>query len=98
MGKRARVTSIDALRRFQPALTKFVEETRAALIAANSDAGRTLTWLKREQLGHWKREVRRRRDDVTRAKSEVMRKEMGPAGEGVSALEISQSNHEVLAE
>lgn len=87
MGGGAKVTSIAALREFRPALIKFVEEARAALIAAEADASRTIDWLRREQAPFWKKEIRRRQDDVTRCKTDLINKQRTASGDPRSAVE-----------
>jgi len=87
MSQGARVTSIAALREFRPALIKFVEEARAALLAAESDAIRTIEWLRRDMAPFWKREIRRRQDDVVRAKTDLINKQRSATGDPRSAVE-----------
>lgn len=76
-GQNIRVTSIDVMQEFRPALIRFVEEATAAVSSADADAGRTLEWVQREQLPYWKKELRRREEELTRAKSELIRKQAG---------------------
>lgn len=83
----AKVTSIAALREFRPALIKFVEESRAALIAAEADASRTIDWLRREQAPFWKKEIRRRQDEITRCKTDLFNKQRSASGDPRSAVE-----------
>lgn len=83
----ARVTSIAALREFRPALIKFVEEARAALIAAEADASRTIDWLRRDQAPFWKKEIRRRQDVIVRAKTNLFNKQRSASGDPRSAVE-----------
>ncbi|MEM7754253.1 MAG: hypothetical protein AAF297_01305 [Planctomycetota bacterium] len=71
MADKARVTSIEALEVFRPSLIKFTEETSTALLGAEADAGRTAQWLRGEMIPYWKKEVRIRQEDVTRAKSKL---------------------------
>lgn len=87
MGGGARVTSIAALREFRPALIKFVEEARAALIAAEADASRTIDWLRRDQAPFWKKEIRRRQDVIVQAKTNLFNKQRTASGDPRSAVE-----------
>ncbi|MCL4220305.1 MAG: hypothetical protein KJZ65_02935 [Phycisphaerales bacterium] len=83
----ARITSIAALREFRPALIKFVEEARAALIAAEADASRTIDWLSRDQAPFWKKEIRRRQDAIVQAKTNLFNKQRTASGDPRSAVE-----------
>ncbi|KAA0215172.1 MAG: hypothetical protein DYG94_09715 [Leptolyngbya sp. PLA3] len=83
----ARVTSIAALREFRPAIIKFVEEARAALIAAEADASRTIDWLRRDQAPFWKKEIRRRQDVIVQAKTDLFNKQRTASGDPRSAVE-----------
>lgn len=87
MGQGAKVTSIAALREFRPALIKFVEEARASLIAAESECNRTLEWLRRDRTVYWKKEKRRREDEIVRCKTELMNKQRSATGDPRSAVE-----------
>ena len=84
MADSARVISIDVVRDVRAAVLAFAEEARAALVAAESDARRTQTWLELDRLPHWKAEIIRRRELLGRAKSELFRAqamaEMGRRG------------------
>ncbi len=82
MADRARVSSVEALAAFRPALVKFQEETAAALTSAESDAGRTALKLRNQLEPYWKKECRVRREELTRAKGKV------------SAKQASKSNDE----
>jgi hypothetical protein len=87
MKKGAKVTSIAALREFRPALIKFIEEARASLTAAESEALRTLEWLRNDRQSHWKREIRLRTDDIVRCKTELFNKQRSATGDPRSAVE-----------
>ncbi len=76
MSKRAKVTSIETLRLFRAALVEFADDARGALSGAMSDIQRTLGWLQGEQKSYWIREVRKRQELLTRAKSELHRKQV----------------------
>ena len=78
MNQRARVTSIDALRRFKAAFVDFGDEVQAALQSINADINRTLHWVQYEQLGYWKAQFRQREKDLAQARLDLQRKEMGP--------------------
>ncbi len=87
MAQGAKVTSIAVLREFRPALIKFVEEARASLVAAESECNRTLEWLRRDRTVYWKKEKRRREDEIVRCKTELMNKQRSATGDPRSAVE-----------
>jgi hypothetical protein len=71
--ERADVRSLDVIDRFRATLAEFVDAGRNALIEAESDLDRTIMWLDRDRVAHWTRQIRRREELVTRAKSELYR-------------------------
>ncbi len=73
--ERADIRSIEDIDRFRVSLVSFVEGGRAALMEAESDLDRTLVWLERDRMPHWKRQIRLRQEQVARARSEVHRKQ-----------------------
>ncbi|MFG0245296.1 MAG: hypothetical protein ACF8MF_04500 [Phycisphaerales bacterium JB052] len=72
MGTGARVTDIEALRAFRPALIKFSEDAQRAITSPGSDAGRVMTWLQQDRLPFWKREIRVRSEAAVVAKSKLV--------------------------
>lgn len=72
---RADVRSIDVIDRFRATLAEFVDTGRNALVEAESDLDRTIMWLDRDRQPHWIRQIRRREELVTRARSELYRKQ-----------------------
>jgi hypothetical protein len=73
--ERADVRSIDVIDRFRVNVAEFVDAGRNALVEAESDLDRTIMWLDRDRIPHWTRQIRRREELVTRAKSELYRKQ-----------------------
>ncbi|MAD19341.1 MAG: hypothetical protein CMJ52_03860 [Planctomycetaceae bacterium] len=71
----ADVRSIDAIDRFRVALVEFVDAGRISVTEADSDLDRTLLWLERDRVPHWTRQIRKRQELVTRAKSDLYRKQ-----------------------
>ena len=80
--ERADIRSIEDIDRFRVSLVSFVEGGRAALLEAESDLDRTLIWLERDRMPHWKRQIRLRQEQVVRARSEVHRKQHQTAVSG----------------
>jgi len=75
MSRGARVRSIGALTELRAALAVFVEELETALASAESEAGRTVDWLRGTQLSYWSSEIVRRQELVTRSRSALFRAE-----------------------
>ena len=73
--ERADVRSIEVIDRFRATLAEFVDSGRNALVEAESDLDRTIMWLERDRQPHWTRQIRKREELVTRAKSELYRKQ-----------------------
>ena len=80
--EQADVRSIEGIDRFRATLVGFVDAGRAALLEAESDLDRMIIWLDSERMTHWKAQVRRRQELVTRAKSEVYRKQTQSSAKG----------------
>jgi len=76
MPKRARVNSIDELRRFRVGLCGFIDDCRTALMLIRADISRTQSWVEREQLLHWEGMVKRRTKDLAQARNDLNRKEL----------------------
>lgn len=87
MGERARVTSVEALGAFRPALVKFTEEASAALMTAEAGAQRAVQWLRSDRVPHWTREVRRRQELVVRARGSLESKRPLHPDESASLVE-----------
>lgn len=88
MAERARVHAIDAPARFRPALVKFIDECRTALISAEADAGRTISWIRSNRYPYWKKQIRVRLDALNRAKTElIMKQAMREPDEARSTIE-----------
>lgn len=91
MSQSARVESVEALDAFKTALARFGVTAQAALDTAASEIQRTLNWL-HDQLKHWQAEVRRRQEEVGRAKADLVQKRWSPdkrAGKGATEQEIA---------
>lgn len=84
---RAHITSIEALERFRATLADFAGDARNALCAVDGDIRRMEGWLQ-EQGKHWQREIRKRQEDVNRAKIELAaRKYQNRDGHGRGSTE-----------
>ena len=79
MADSAKVRSIEALRDFKVALKDFEETAKLALGEAQHEVQRALGWLQNDRVMHWKRELRRRQNRWSDAKSELMRAQIASA-------------------
>ncbi|MBC01682.1 MAG: hypothetical protein CMJ34_00050 [Phycisphaerae bacterium] len=80
--ERADVRSIEVIDAFRATLAGFVDAGRAALLEAESDLEKTILWLDRDRIGHWNRQIRKRQELLTRARSELYRKQMQTSAKG----------------
>ena len=76
MSNPARVESIEALKMFRRALIKFVEAAMVALGDAESEMQRRLNWLENEQDSHWQGQIRKRQEEVSKARDAVRQKKL----------------------
>lgn len=87
MADRANVHAVEALAGFRPAVVEFIDACRAALTGAEADALRTVSYINENRAPHWKREVRRRQDELNRAKSELIRAQARKQGDERSTFD-----------
>lgn len=78
----AKVESIEALKQFRAALCTFLEKSRASLGEADTELGRIMDWLRQDRTSHWKAEIRRRTELVTRAKLALQSKQLSKTAGG----------------
>lgn len=86
MSDRANVQSIDALKEAKAALAAFAQDVGAVLANVDGDVARMGQWITLERPSHWKREVRKREDDVNRARQEISRKHLVSAPEPANTV------------
>jgi hypothetical protein len=87
MGDSARITSVQPLRDMKAALGEFIDAVNVAFANVDAEIGRLSQWLQQERPGYYKHAVRRATDAVTKAKSELSRKQYMRAPEPVSVVE-----------
>lgn len=89
MSGQARVESVDALKKFRAALCKFAEAASVTLDEAQTQILRTSHWVHQDQHNHWKRQIQKRTELYTRAKSALNRKKLmkTPLGGRYSCVE-----------
>jgi exonuclease VII small subunit len=68
------VRSVQVLHDLRAALAAFAEDARNALSATEMEITRMVDWLTHDRRLHWEAEIRRRRQDVSRHRTELARK------------------------
>ena len=71
-----RVQSIEVLTGFRVALCGFADKAASALNDADAAIQRTLNWLQTEQHSYWEGQIRRRTEEVARARQAVLIKKL----------------------
>ena len=87
MRRAADVRSIDALKDAKAALVEFRESAIVALSESTSEVQRVSSWLQNEKRTYWEHEIRRRREKVAQAKSELYRAKLAAMDDHASCLE-----------
>ncbi len=87
MRRAADVKSIDALRDAKAAVVEFRETAGVALSEATSEVQRVASWLQNEKRTYWEHEIRRRREKVAQAKSELYRAKLAAMDPTASCLD-----------
>ena len=72
----ARVLDLKAIEKFKGSMVEFGDTVKIALIEADSEIERAIVWLERDRIQHWRRQIQKRQELVTRAKSALYRKQM----------------------
>jgi hypothetical protein len=76
MSSQATVHSIDALKELRTALALYGDDTLGALGAVEAEVRRTMRWLQDERPYYWQEQIKRRREQVAMAKSELYRRQL----------------------
>ena len=76
MPDQVNIDDLEVFRRFRLALLKFAQTATQALITADSQIARTLTWLENEQTSFWQGQLRKRTEAVARARDAVRQKKL----------------------
>ncbi len=76
MSSQATVHSVDALKELRTALALYGEDTLGALGAVEAEVRRTMRWLQDERPYYWQEQIKRRREQVGLAKSELFRRQL----------------------
>ncbi len=72
----ARVLDLKSIEKFKGSMAEFGETVKVALVEADSEIERAIVWLERDRIQHWRRQIQKRQELVTRAKSALYRKQM----------------------
>lgn len=72
----ARVESIEAIERFRLVLLKFAEKANNAAGEADQDLARTLAWLEGEAATYWASQLRKAKEQLTRAQDRLKQKQL----------------------
>jgi hypothetical protein len=76
MSSQAEVRSIEALKDFRTALALYGEDTLAALGAVELELRRSVYWLEQDRPLYWQEQIKRRREMVAAARSELFRRQL----------------------
>jgi hypothetical protein len=76
MSESAQVTSLEALQAFKAALARFGVEAQKALYAADAEVRHAVEGVQR-QLDYWKRQIRERQEELTKAKTALIQRRWG---------------------
>ncbi len=86
MSSQADVRSIQALQDFRAILALYAEEAQGALGAVKMEAKRTVFWLQHDRKSYWTEQLKRRREQVSSARAEVMRRKLAKTPEHTPAF------------
>lgn len=75
MAETARVTSIDALRELYEGIVTFREEAKNALVSVEMECRRATDFLNGQRL-YWAEELKRRKEKLSQAQSDLHRKKL----------------------
>jgi hypothetical protein len=70
-----RVLSVDVLERLAAAMVRCQEDLAAALLEADSEVERSIVWVERDRVPHWRKRMQRLDHEVLEARSALFRKE-----------------------
>jgi len=89
MSSQVKVEDFEVFRVFRVALLKFAQAVDQSLSGAESQIGRTHSWLENEQASFWQGQLRKRTEAVTKARDAVRQKKLykDASGHSPSAVE-----------
>lgn len=86
MSGRAKVISVQAIRDVRAALCAFEEDARGALTSIEMEVRRAVQWVRQEQVAYWTHEIRRSREIMSQARSDLNRKRISNHSPGDVSL------------
>lgn len=89
----ANVRSVAAIADFRVALATYGDEVNAGLCDLDMEIRRFQDWLQHEQAGYWQREMKKREQNLSEAKSDLLRARIS----GMSATGQTHSHIELEA-
>lgn len=92
MSESARVTSVEAIVKFESGLRTFADESSQVLLLIEQQVQRALEWLEQDAPVHWRQQIRDRYDDVAQARTALQTCRMKKVGNsGPACLEEQQT-------
>ncbi|MGC4033901.1 MAG: hypothetical protein QM754_19645 [Tepidisphaeraceae bacterium] len=76
MADGARVQDIDAIRSFRASLVKFIEASQAAMIDAEGELTKRISWVEGEQSVFWQHNIRKLQDLIGQLKEQIRMKKL----------------------
>src|SRR5215813_13849518 len=76
MSTEASVHSIEALKDLRGAMSLFADDVLGALGAVDMEVRRTQQWLHNDRRMYWEGQIKKRREQVAMARSELSRRKM----------------------
>lgn len=73
--EQVRVLSVDVLESLAAAMVRCKEDLAAALLEGDSEVERTIVWVERDRVPHWRKRMQRLDHEVLEARSALFRKE-----------------------
>ena len=70
-----KILSVDVLERLAVAMVRCQEDLAAALMEADSEVERSIVWVERDRVPHWRKRMQRLDHEVLEARSALFRKE-----------------------
>ncbi len=86
MSSQVDVRSVEGIKDFRVALALYAEETLGALGSVNMEARRTVHWVQHDRRNYWVDQLKRRREKVASARSEVARRRLAKTAHSTPAI------------
>ncbi|MCA1695290.1 MAG: hypothetical protein LC749_11460, partial [Actinobacteria bacterium] len=86
MSDHADVRSVEAIKEFRVALALFADDALGALGGVGMEARRMVQWVQHDRRAYWQEQIKRRREQVAMARSEVFRRKLAKTDDYTPAL------------